>query len=125
MRVVFTNRQTTQFETYLDHLLVHEIHVKPCFVKIFRTVLQIYERCVHRQTDNRIFYKVETYLDCLLMPEIYAISNFVKIVRVVLEIYERCVHELTDRQTHLFTRLRPIYIVFSCLKYIYSETCLK
>ena len=59
-----------EVESYLDHLLVHEIHVIPCFVKKVRMVLEIYERCVHGQKDNPIFYKVETYLDRLLVPEI-------------------------------------------------------
>ena len=55
-----TNKQTHKpifykAETYLDRLLVFEIHVIPCFVKIVRTILEIYERCVHEQTDNPIF----------------------------------------------------------------------
>ena len=86
-----------------------EIYIIPNFVKIVRAVLEIYENCVHGQTDNSIFYKVETYVDRLLVPEIYIILNFVKIVRAVLEIYESCVHGQRDRQaTRFFTRLRPI-----------------
>ena len=78
-------------------------------MKIVRTVLEIYESCVHGQTDNPIFYKGETYLDRLLLPEMYIIPNFVKIVRAVLEIYKSCFHGQTDRQaTRFFTRLRPI-----------------
>ena len=85
----WTDRQTTSFfykvETYIDHLLVNEIHAIPYFVKVVRVVLDIYVSCVHRQTDNPIFYEIETYLECLLVPEIYIIPNFVKIVRAVLE----------------------------------------
>ena len=116
---MFTERQTDnpifyKAETYLDHLLVFEIHVIPCFVKIIRTVLEIYERCVYEQTDNPIFYKAETYLDRLLMPEIYAIPNFVKVVRVVRDFYKSCVHRQTDKQTtRFFTKMRPIYTLNS------------
>ena len=116
MRVVFTDRQTTQFfykvETYLNRLLVPEMYVIPNFVKIVRVVLEIYESCVHGQTkktDSPIFYKIETYLDRLLVSEIYVIPNFVKIVRAVLDIYENCIHRQIDRQkSQFFTRLRPI-----------------
>ena len=65
------------------------------FVKIVRAVLEIYESCVHgqtdRQTNNPVFSKVGTYLGRLLMAEIQIIPNFVKIVRTDLEIYESCV----------------------------------
>ena len=73
-----------------------EIYAIPNFVKIFRTVLEIYKSYVHGQTDNQIFYKVETYLEYLLLFKIYVIPNFVKIVRAVLEIYNSCVLGQTD-----------------------------
>ena len=86
-----------------------EMHVIPNFVQTVRAVLEIYESCVHGQTDNLIFYKVETYLGCLLVSKIHVIPNFVQTVREVLEIYESCVHGQSDRQiTRLLTRLRPI-----------------
>ena len=101
-----THRQTGnpifyKVETYLDHLLVPEIYVIPNFAKIVRKFLEIYESCVHGQTDkdNPIFYQVETYLDHFLVFEIHLISNFVKIVWVVLLIYEICVQGPNDRQT--------------------------
>ena len=82
-------------------------------MKIVRTVLEIYESCVHGQTDrqagNPIFYKVEIYLDRFLVPELYILPNLVKIARAVLEIYVSSVHGQTDRQAiRFFTRLRPI-----------------
>ena len=86
-------------------------HVIPCLVEIVRTIFEIYERCVHGQTDrdNPIFYKVGTYLDRIFVPEIYVIPNFVKLVRAVLDIYESSVHRQIDRQTtQFFTRLRAI-----------------
>ena len=67
-------------------------------VKIIKTVLEIYETYVHRQTDNLDFYMVEIYLDRLLVPEMYIVPNFAKIVRAVLEIYRNCVHGQEDRQ---------------------------
>ena len=52
MRVVFTdNLIFYKVETYIDRLLVLEIYVIPNFVKIVRTVLEIYEICVYGQTD--------------------------------------------------------------------------
>ena len=59
MRVVFTDKQTGnpifyKVETYLDRLLVLEIHIIPNFVKIVRAVLEIYENCVHGQADRQI-----------------------------------------------------------------------
>ena len=98
---MFTDRLTDNpifynVETYLDRLLVLEIHIITNFVKINGVVLEINGIYVQgqndRQTDNPIFYKVETYLDRLLVPEIYKVPNFVKIVRSVFEIYVRYVH---------------------------------
>ena len=58
MRVVSTDRQTEnpifyKVETYLESLLLHEIYIIPNFVKIVRAVLEIYESCVHGQTDRK------------------------------------------------------------------------
>ena len=57
-RDAFTDRQTDnpifyKVEIDLDRLLVPEIYVMPNFVKIVRVVLEIYERCVHGQTDKQ------------------------------------------------------------------------
>ena len=113
------NQNFYKIETYLDRLLGPEVYIIPNFVKIVTQFL-IFTRVVFtgRQTDNPIFYKIQTYLDRLLVPEIYIIPNFVKIVRAVLEIHVSYVHGQTDRQaSRFFTMLRPIQIVFSCLKY--------
>ena len=40
-------------ETYLDRLLLPDMYIIPNFVKIVRTVLEIYESCVHGQTDRQ------------------------------------------------------------------------
>ena len=46
------NPISCKVESYVDSLLVHEMHAIPCFVKIVRTVLEIEEKCVHEQTDK-------------------------------------------------------------------------
>ena len=92
-------------ETYLDCLLVPEIYLIPCFVKIVRAVLEIYESYDNRQTVKPIFYKVETYLDRLLVSEIYVKPKILKIIRAVFEIYESCFHGQTTR---FFIRLRSV-----------------
>ena len=110
---MFTDRQTDnpifyKVETYLDRLLVPEIRITPTFVKIVRTVVEIYERCAHRQEENRtgnsIFYVIETHLDRLLGPEIRITPTFVKIVREVLNIYESCVYRNTGRHLDFLQR---------------------
>ena len=79
-------------------------------MKIVRTVLEIYKRCVHGQTDKQttpFFFKVGTYLDRFLVPKIYVIPNFVKIVRMVLGIYKSCAHGQIGRQTE-----NPVFYKF-------------
>ena len=56
LRELFTDADNPIFYKvmfYIDRLPVLEMHVIPYFVKIVRTVLDIYDRCVHRQTDRQ------------------------------------------------------------------------
>ena len=70
------------FSTPEDCLLASEMYVIPNFVIIVRAVHEIYESCVHEQTDRQpdFLQGLSTYLDRLLVPAIYVMPNFVKIV---------------------------------------------